>query len=390
MRTFPCLTVTAAILVALSAASHAQEVKPGPELNILKTSDVYGRGTDGYPEVRIPAVTVTPKGTILAFAEARQAGDHSENDIVLKRGLDGGATWQPMQLIADMGGDSLNDPCVVVLPESGRVLLMYQRYPKGYHTERMGSIQPAELGYGGSHNTQSFLVRSDDDGATWSKPEDITRSVRRPDAISVGSPGIGIQLKHGPHKGRILLPLYEVVPPAGNKRQWANCAAISDDGATSWRLGERVPDAGLNGDGDECQLAELGDGTVVISVRQTVGECRYGATSTDAGETWQPAQIVPDLVSPPCMASMISVSAGKEEILAASMPNTLKHRRNGTVFVSRDGGKSWPEKHVIYPGEFAYSCLVQLPDGRLGCLFERDDYSKISFAVFDAQQIFAR
>lgn len=381
----------AAMLAAFPKPVRAQGAEPVPAVEILTMSDVFGLGEGGYPQVRIPSVVVTPAGTVLAFAEARQAGDHSENDIVLKRSMDSGVTWQPLQLIAEMGGDSLNDPCAVALPETGRVLLMYQRYPKGYHTHKMAHTEPAEPGYGGPRNTQTFLTRSTDDGLTWSAPEDITRSVRRPDAISVGSPGVGIQLEHGPHKGRILLPLYEVMPPTGRRLQCYNCAVISDDGGVSWRLGARVPEAGPKGEADECQLVELSDGTVVMSARQADGKFRKGTRSRDGGETWEPRQDAPDLVAPPCMGSILRTAAtGETGVLLASVPNTLDGKReNGTLFVSWDGGKTWPEKRVLYPGEFAYSCLTNMPGGRIGCLFERDDYARITFAVFDSGPLIA-
>lgn len=385
------IVATTAVLAAFPAPTRAQGADPVPAVDILTMSDAFGVGEGGYPQVRIPAVVVTRSGTVLAFAEARQAGDHSENDIVLKRSLDAGVTWQPLQLVAEMGGDSLNDPCAVVLPETGRVLLMYQRYPKGYHTHKMAHTEPAERGYGGPRNTQTFLTRSEDDGVTWSAPEDITRSVRRPDAISLGSPGVGIQLEHGPHKGRILFPLYEVMPPAGNSRHSYNCAAISDDGGVGWRLGARVPEAGPEGEADECQLVELSDGTAVMDARQVRGRCRKGTRSRDGGETWEPRYDAPDLVAPPCMGSILRVGAtGESDVLLASMPNTVDRKReNGTLFISGDGGITWPAKRVLYPGEFAYSCLTNMPGGRVGCLFERDDYARIAFAVFDARPLIA-
>jgi len=380
MHTFSIRLFVFAV-VAISATFSVQASED------MSMSDVFSRGEDGYPQVRIPAVVVTPKGTVLAFAEARQAGDHSENDIVLKRSLDGGATWQPLQIIAEMGGDSLNDPCAVVLNETGRVLLMYQRYPKGYHTRKMAHTEAAELGYGGPRNTQTFITRSEDDGVTWSAPEDISRSIRRSDAISVGSPGVGIQLEQGPHKGRILLPLYEVMPPEDKSRKWYNCAAISDDGGVTWRLGARVPEEGLECDANECQLEELSDGTVIMDARQSSGSTRKGARSRDSGETWEPMYQVPDLVAPPCMGSILRIAdPGGGDLLVVSLPNTLKKRENGTLFVSKDGGKTWPEKSVLYPGGFAYSCLTQLPEGRVGCLFERDGYAHITFAVFNVER----
>lgn len=373
---------TVAVFAALLQA-QAQEAGPAPALEPTSMTDVFSQGGDGYPQTRIPAVVATPKGAILAFAEARQAGDHSENDIVLKRSIDGGATWQPLQIIAEMGGDSLNDPCAAVLPETGRVLLIYERYPKGYHTRKMAHTEAAETGYGGPRNTQTFITRSDDDGRTWSKPEDVTRSLRRPDVISLGSPGIGIQLKHGPHKGRILLPIYEVLP-GGENRGWYNCAAISDDGGKTWRAGERVPQAADGADANECQIAELADGTIVMDARQSTGPCRKSAVSRDGGETWQPMYTVTDLEVTRCMGSILSISG---QTLLASLPDSPEKRVNGTLFLSRDGGKTWPDKRVIYPGGFGYSCLTRLSENRVGCLFERDDCRFISFAVFDVESL---
>ena len=61
----------------------------------------------------------TKRGTLLAFCEARQGGDHSQNDIVVKRSTDGGRSWGKLQLIHDAGTLALNNPQAVVLRGSG-------------------------------------------------------------------------------------------------------------------------------------------------------------------------------------------------------------------------------------------------------------------------------
>ena len=92
--------------------------------------DVFIARKDGYKSIRIPSVVVTKKGVVLAFAEGRAAdSDQAGNDIILKRSRDEGRTWLPLQLIADDGANSLNNPTAVVEQESGRVFLMYQRIP---------------------------------------------------------------------------------------------------------------------------------------------------------------------------------------------------------------------------------------------------------------------
>jgi hypothetical protein len=80
--------MTLARLIALIAVSAAAGE---PEF-----SDVFRSGAEGYVSIRIPAVLVTRAGTVLAFAEGRRRPvDQAENDIVMKRSTDGGATWSP-------------------------------------------------------------------------------------------------------------------------------------------------------------------------------------------------------------------------------------------------------------------------------------------------------
>ncbi len=93
-------------------------------------SDVFSPATDGYKSIRIPAVVVTNKGTVLAFAEGRAANsDQAKNKIIQKSSNDGGATWSAVQLLAADGDNSLNNPTALVERQSGRVFLMYQRIP---------------------------------------------------------------------------------------------------------------------------------------------------------------------------------------------------------------------------------------------------------------------
>lgn len=387
-KTLVHMLLTLAVLpVSWSAwADENQGISPEMLVNL------YSDGDAGYPRFRIPALLALEDGALLAFAEGRrpsfpgQHDDHAQNDIVLRRSVDGGETWGPIQVVADMGGDSLNDPCAVALPGSGRVLLMFQRFPQGYHARKMEHTEVAALGYGGPRNTQTFLVYSDDSGVSWSAPRDITRSVRSEDAISVGSPGVGIALAHGPHAGRILLPLYEVIPVTGHEdeeRYWRNRAAISDDQGATWRLGERAPIDGLEGYGNECQLAECANGDIRMHARLQSGANRVAwSLSRDGGDTWTPMKEDAGLVTTPCMTSLVACPApsGGSRLLA-SLPNSEKGRENGTLFISYDGGKTWPTRQCIYPGGFAYSSLAPLPDGRVGCLFERGPYEFLAYTT---------
>jgi len=359
-----------------------------PAMAEVEMTDVFASEAEGYPSIRIPAIVRAKSGALLAFAEGRQGGDHSENDIVFKRGSEDGSTWNELQVVAEMGGDSLNDPIGVVDERTGRVWLMYQRYPEGFHTRVMEHTKQAELGYGGPRNTQTFLMYSDDEGESWSAPRNITKTARRPDAISIGSPGVGVQLQFGEHPGRLLFPIYEVMPTERNgvvNRAWFNASLYSDDAGETWQLGERIPEEQVDNDANECQLAELDDGRIVMTLRPTRGLMRLQSTSVDGGVSWSPMQEVEGVTGPRCMAAIMHVPhpVAPLGLLLMSLPHSDGARENGTIFASLDGGQTWPVKRTLYPGEFAYSCLVLLDDGRVGCLFEKDNYALNTFAAFD-------
>lgn len=363
--------------VAFASAACAAE----PEF-----SDVFVAGKDRYVSIRIPAVVVTKRGVVLAFAEGRaRFADQAQNDIILKRSSDGGKTWGPMQLIADDGENSLNNPTAVVEQKTGRALLMYQRIPS--HMKERG--KNIETGYEGTNIYRNLLTWSDDDGATWTKPLDITRTTKRPTrATTIASgPGIGIQLTRGPHQGRLIFPFNE-----GPFHQWNNFTVFSDDRGKTWKFGDNVPGAfipdeklGQRSQINEVQMVELGDGSVRLNSRQYGGtKLRKTSVSKDGGVTWSPVEDVPALRDPSCNASILRYSfddaKGRGRILFSG-PDSLK-RENGTIHVSLDDGATWPTQRVLWPGTFAYSVLTKMPDGTIGCLFETDGMNRIVFARF--------
>ena len=357
------------------------------------TSTVYekGDGAGSRHGYRIPAVTLTEEGTVLAFCERRIGlNDHAQNDIVLRRSEDGGATWGELHVIADEGGDSLNDPIVVPL-RSGRILLRYKRYPQGVHSRNSAHTVIAEPGYGGPNNTRVYLTHSDDDGRTWSTPREVTKQMRRREAINVGSPGVGLQLERGPHEGRILFPNYEVYNLGNGKRKSANSVSYSDDNGETWTLTDTIAEGDLPGFGNEAQLVELSDGGILMSSRShDGGGYRKLATSSDGGASWSAHRFATELRTPACMSSIIRYAwptAKQSGLLLHSLPHTKRSRSNGTIFYSRDEGKSWTAGPVIQPNGFAYSSLIKLPNGDVGCLYETGGYRKIVFQRISIQDI---
>ena len=335
---------------------------------------VFRAGEDGYHTFRIPAVVRAPSGALLAFAEGRKSGraDSGDIDLVAKRSEDDGRSWSPLQVVLDDGPNTAGNPCLVVERKSGAILLIF--------TRNLGGDNESEILDGKSEGTRTvWLTRSVDDGASWSVPVELTDSVKSPSWTWVATgPGAAIQLE----SGRLVVPCDHF--EAGTKRAGSH-AMLSDDAGTTWRLGGSV-EGRLN----ECQVAELADGRLLLSMRNhpaLTGEGRAWATSDDGGQTWSEPFRTPKVPDPGCQASLLRVGGGPGEPDPALLfANPAGGGRTGmTVRRSDDGGQTWPKARSIDPGPAAYSCLVDLGGEQVGLLFERGKdgpYDEIVWVAF--------
>ncbi|HUT35951.1 MAG TPA: sialidase family protein [Planctomycetota bacterium] len=337
--------------------------------------EVFTSGTDGYHTYRIPAVIVTPKGTILAFCEGRKksSSDTGDIDIVLKRSTDGGKTWGKMQVVADHGPHVIGNPCPVVDRSTGTIWMPLTRNrsdePEG-HIMKGTTSEPRTV----------WLTKSTDDGLTWSEPVNISDTTRKPHwRWYATGPGVGIQLK----SGRMVIPCDNSDHSDPKKHPYGSHVIYSDDHGATWKLGGTITDK-VN----ECQVAELADGTLMMNMRSYAGKHRRAvSTSNDGGLTWAPPALDEALVEPVCQASFLRYTLaethGKNRLLFSNPASAS--RVNMTVRLSYDEGRTWPVAKTINPGPSAYSCLTVLPDMTIGCLYERGDrgaYEKITFARF--------
>ncbi len=330
--------------------------------------DLFVSGKEGYRTFRIPSLLVTPKGSVLAFCEGRKRGrgDSGDIDVVLKRSTDGGKTWRPLQVVADDAENTVGNPCPVVDRATGTIWLLL--------THNVGTDSEKAIRDGTSKDTRRvWVTASRDEGATWSKPRDITKDVKDPDWTWYATgPGVGVQLA----TGRLVIPCDHTTKAKVNRSH----VICSDDGGATWKLG------GVLGDKtNECQLIERRDGSLLLNMRSYHGKNRRAvATSRDGGLTWSAVTLDEALVEPVCQASLIRFpEEGKDRLLFCN-PASLKRERM-TVRLSEDGGKTWPAARELYRGPSAYSCLAVLPGGDVGCLYERGErsaYERVTLARF--------
>ena len=232
-----------------------------------------------------------------------------------------------------------------------------------------------------------WMSYSDDDGKTWSAPQDITPMVKADWMKFLGvGPGVGITLRTGPHKGRIVVPVYTTNRTNHLNGSQSSRIIYSDDHGKTWHMGGGVNDNRKLYDGTvvdsstmnnyyaqntEASVVQLNNGDLKLFMRGLTGDLQV-ATSHDGGLTWDnnvDRYDVPDIYVQ--MAATHTVQNGKEYILLANANGP--GRKNGYIRVARveeDGQLTWLHHHLIQEGEYAYNSLQQIGPDEFGLLYE--------------------
>ena len=232
-----------------------------------------------------------------------------------------------------------------------------------------------------------WMSYSDDDGKTWSAPQDITPMVKADWMKFLGvGPGVGITLRTGPHKGRIVVPVYTTNRANHLNGSQSSRIIYSDDHGKTWHMGGGVNDHRTLYDGTvvdsstmsnyyaqntESSVVQLNNGDLKLFMRGLTGDLQV-ATSHDGGLTWDnnvDRYDVPDVYVQ--MAATHTVQNGKEYILLANANGP--GRKNGYIRVARveeDGQLTWLHHHLIQEGEYAYNSLQQIGPDEFGLLYE--------------------
>lgn len=330
-------------------------------------------GDEGVHTYRIPGITTTDKGTLIAVYDIRykHSGDLPANiDVGMSRSTDGGKTWEPMKIIMDMGAphenNGIGDPAILFDPATKKIWVA-ALWSKGNR-----SIAGSKPGLSPDETGQFVLVSSEDDGLTWSAPNNITTQVKNPAwHLFFNGPGNGIAMQDG-----------KLVFPAqywDEKHMPHSTLIYSADHGKTWKSG-----IGAKSNTTESQLVETTPGTLMLNMRDNRGGFRSVATTTDLGKTWvehhTSYNALPD---PVCMAGFIKanvkVRGGQQDVLFFSNVNSKTGRVDQTIKASVDLGESWPSSKELLIDErrsFGYSVITKIDDETLGLLYEgeRDLY----------------
>jgi sialidase-1 len=330
---------------------------------------------------RIPSLVISKQGTVLAFAERRIGTAHDyghDSESVLRRSFDGGKTWGPMQtLISEKHLDPDSGP-VVVDYQTGRIFRFFKWVSSAARSAQWDTEHPEEMkrmGYA------SYEIHSDDDGATWSLPRNI--GLHHPEAksrLSVGNGNHGIQLEDG----RLVIQGGWMAEPnwisAG--KYMRGCFIVSDDHGETWRIAgwykgtkedAELNDSAPGGMQVEYNLLELDDGSIYVNARSNRNAVGTDAEhpwrtilwSKDRGETMEGWRYQEGQVS----GTHAGLARYDEKRLLMTFA-TKPGRKEMSIMVSPDEGKTWPIKKVIDPGPGSYSDIAVTADKTILVLYE--------------------
>ncbi|MCU1234946.1 MAG: exo-alpha-sialidase [Candidatus Solibacter sp.] len=368
---------------------------------VIDRQVLFERGKGDYVFYRIPGIVVTKAGTVLAYAEARRTtrGDWGATDLLVRRSADAGKTFSDPAVVGKMSEDFPKNPAAVAKKQGlGEGAGVTYDNPVAI-ADRKGAVHFVFC----VEYMRVFYMRSDDDGRTFSKPVEITAAVEPlrkafPWVVVATGPGHGIQLKNG----RLLVPIWLSLGSGASAHGDSVVSTLySDDLGRTWKSGEiAAPKNSETVSPNETAAVQLADGRVMLNVRSPSKEQRRLVVFSKDGAThWSAPVFEEQLPEPLCFASMVRLSLKKNRLLfvnpdnlaradGKNTPGMARDRKNVTVRLSYDEGKSWPVKRSLEPGPSAYSDLAVLPDGTILCFYEagtKTPYDTLTLARFNLE-----
>ena len=348
------------------------------------TVQVRGDSTEVVASFRIPALVTTNKGTLIAAYDIRYDSStdlQGDIDVGFKRSTDGGRTWSDLGIAMDMGiwgyedkvaagemtrkaAEKLNgigDPCLLVDETTGDIFC-FAIWAHDHANSRC--IYWAGTGFEPIDTPQLMMVRSSDDGLTWSEPVNLTRQIKRYDwMMSFQGPGRGITMKDG----TLVIPFQH---QEGSRSLNSGIMYSTDHGRTWHTHAYAHPVT------SEAAVAEIEPGVLLLTMRdETNSHYRRNYTTSDLGRTWKAHVSDGKLPEPTCEASMIHVDPENNalgvDLLLFSNPNSTSGRNHMTIKASLDKGETWEHELLLDAGgSLGYTCLTMIDRETVGILYE--------------------
>lgn len=427
----------------------------------LNVQTVFGKEFGRADNYRIPSIIKTKSGVLVASADERfyTARDNPNRiDKVVRRSFDNGDTWEEQIVVCEEVGTSKNDasaaidPCMLYDESTNTIFMIYSHTPSGigilnskkgrgqdkdgnlylYEGKKRYTLKDGKVYYNGVEDkdyviaengditykgepagnyklssgklkelatSYLYITSSSDDGLTWTKPQNLNYQVKEEYMSFIGAgPGVGIVVKEGKYKGRLIFPIYYNTKEVFAMLMLSNAVIYSDDNGKTWKRGlspNQTRKHGLIKLNDkfvlptdmitESQLIECENGELKLFMRNhSVKKLIATAVSKDGGESWHHYKHHPQLPQCICQCCVINGDDNGRPVTIFLNAADKHARRNGVIRLSYDYGKTFEYSKLIKEGEFVYSSIVWLGNGEIGVMYEEDTnherilYTKVS------------
>lgn len=345
-------------------------------------------GINGMSNYRIPSLIQSGDGSLLAFIEGRPNGaDPGANGLInisLKRSLDKGKTWLPVQILEESTQYDFSDPRPVIDKSTNTIFVFYTQW-QDLCAQNGNCAAPGDPNY-------LLYKMSQDNGVTWSDTINVSASVKDSTWRSINAgPGHGIQLNRQIADQQILngRMIFPAIVRAADSLFYA-ASIYSDDNGATWLPGELTPISGPT----EADIVELVDGKILLSARNDGGTSgtRYHFLSTDGGISWQQTSHDLNVSRVDIGITRFSAQADgddKNQILVSGPIGDPvgSNRQNLGIWISEDEGLNFNTPYQLVYGHSAYSDIITLEDGSIAVIYEATGNTLIKYINLEVTQL---
>jgi len=306
---------------------------------VVAVAGAEGDGTWIHP--RCTRLSLTKFGPFIELSNGKLM---TFDGIATWLSSDGGETWSKADVIFKKlpGKPRMLIRGTLIKTREGTIVLVYQDCTRwGWDNDKREPLEGARI--------DLCVVRSHDEGKTWTPPQKIFDHDSEPVA-DMETMDL-IQTK----SGHLVLPFQTALRHPG---RWACRTYVSADDGKTWERSNLVDlrGAGNHGGAFEPTVAELSDGRVMMLIRTNM-DCFWQAYSSEHGISWR-------VIEP-------------SQLDASSAPGYLTRLQSGRLVLAWN--RLCPEDESTFPRREADTPVTQYP-----CTWHRSELS-LAFSADDGK-----
>lgn len=322
---------TAAIFCSLLLSTSA--LADGYNSSIILFKNKTVTNSNGF---RIPAITTTAQGTVIAVTDIRYAGTSGNTDmprkveLMVKVSSDGGETWDEGKILTSPttinGKNYITDPSIVSNRDTGTTFLF------GYQNNKAVNTAGGEFEW--------IVYKSDDGGKSWDSGNSIKEILPKGFEYALQGPGNGMY-----YNGTLYVP-YQAWNNKGGEAPKATSGFIySKDNGKTWESSELLSNVTSLLTSESSVFHHKGK--IYLAAKNedkdtntTVGEkARIVFSTSDNGKTWEKVEedFLPDNIA---KAETSTLSLSEDVYLVGYALQGNKPWDRNDIYLTTNTGKT--------------------------------------------------